>query len=156
MTIILAVLVGLLLLALSILSHFYAKKSRAHGWLKEDLKLELEAKAKLEKEIGVLRTSNRDSLKVWKAERQNLWAKARDAERHAQELQAFHLYNEKDLQHELAGAHALIELLLLSTPKGEILTQKYEVQRLFRDVALAAPKVNTPGSTKHPDAPFVF
>lgn len=113
-------------------------------------------KTKLEQEITVLRTSNRDSLKVWQSERRRLWAQARDAERHAQEMQAFHLYNEQDLQHELAGAHALIELLMMAIPKGEVLTQKYEVQRLFRSVALVAPKINTPGNTKYPDAPGIF
>jgi hypothetical protein len=110
----------------------------------------------LEKEITVLRESNRSSLKAWQTERRRLQAKIRASETHAQELQDFHLYNEQDLQHELAGTHALIELLMMAIPKGEVLTHKFEVQRLFRTVAEARPKINTPGCTKYPDKPGIF
>mgnify|MGYP004488629251 CR=1 FL=1 len=112
MTIIFALLAAIAIIALGIVARKYRLLKLDHNWLKEDLHLEEKRHKKtklqksfLEREIGVLRDSNRSSLKVWQSERQRLWAQARSAERHARDMQAFHLTNEHDLKHELAGAH---------------------------------------------------
>lgn len=161
MSIIFAAVAALALIALGIAVVKYRALKLKYGWLHEDYYLEQKAtkklklqKAALEKEINVLRTSNRDSLKVWQSERQRLWTQARDAERHGQELQEFHLHNEFSLQHELAGAHALIELLMATFPKDYAITPvPYEVQRIFAPVIEM--DQHRPASTKH-NNPHVF
>lgn len=161
MSIIFAAVAALAVVALGIAIMMYRALKIRHGWLKEDIYLEEKAtkklnlqKAALEKEINVLRTSNRDSLKVWQSERQRLSSQARDAERHGQELQAFHLRSEFSLQHELAGAHALIELLMGMLPRGyEPPTMTTEVQRVFTSVIEM--EQHRPASTKH-NNPHVF
>lgn len=161
MSIIFAAVAALAVVALGIAIMMYRALKIRHDWLQEDYYLELKAteklklqKAALEKEINVLRTSNRDSLKAWQSERQRLWTQARDAERHGQELQTFHLYNEHDLQHKLAGAHALIELLVGMLPRGyEPPTMTTEVQRVFTPVIEM--DQHRPASTKH-NNPHVF
>lgn len=96
-------------------------------------------KVKLEREINVLRRANRSAAKTWASERQRLWKQARDAERYAKHLQSFHLANEQELQHQLDGAHALIELLMMAVPKGGVITRSFEIQRLFRPLVEKKP-----------------
>lgn len=161
MTIIFAAVAALAVIALGIAIMKYRALKLRHVWLGEDIYLEKKdveklklQKAALEKEINVLRSSNRDSLRAWQTERQRLWTKARDAERHGQELQNFHLYNEHDLQHELAGAHALIELLMGMLPRGyEPPTMTSEVQRVFTPVIEM--EQHRPASTKY-NNPHIF
>lgn len=161
MIIILSVLLAVVIIAFGVVLRLYLNERRYHIFalsarhhLRLTAEKETTKRVMLEKEIGVLRSSNRDALKVWQSERRRLWAQARAAESHAREMQEFHLYNEHDLQHELAGAHALIELLMGMLPRGyEPPTMTSEVQRVFTPVIEM--EQHRPASTKH-NNPHVF
>lgn len=118
-------------------------ESRARKLNSREFKL-LCQKDELEREIRVLRESNRAGNKAAQAERRRLQARARDAELHAEELQCFHLQHEQDLQHELANAYALVEILMDRVPKGAVVTiDQFEAQRLFRPIIEAFPTPRT-------------
>lgn len=91
-----------------------------------------------------LRQNNRSATKVWSSERQRISARARSAETHAGIIQEFHRRNEAELQHQLAGAHGVIELLMATFPKDySVSPVPFEVQRIFRPVAqMATPDPN--------------
>lgn len=164
MTIFLSVLLAVFIVAFGVVLRLYLNERRYHAFAlsaRHHLRLaaekEVNKRVALEREIGVLRSSNRSSLKAWQAERRELWTKVRASERHAKEMQAFHLHNEQDLNHELAGAHALIELLMMAVPKGDVISHPHEVRRLFRPVSESRPKINRVGEgVKYPDAGFMF
>ena len=142
MTILLAIVAALAIIAFGIVLRLYLNERMhnefavsAAGHLGLQVKKEAGKREMLEKEITVLRNANRSATKVWSNERRRLWAQARDAERLASEMQEFHRHNEFSLQHELAGAHALIELLLEMAPKGAFeMPHVSEVRRLFTPV----------------------
>jgi len=142
LTILLVLLiVGLILSVLQLYKSI--RDRREHKLVVAERDKLLEQKAALEKEVGVLRESNRSALKVWQSERRRLWAQARDAEHHARDLQEFHLRNEQDLMHELASAHAMVELLMMAVPKGGVIAHPFEVRRIFRPIVqMAKPDTN--------------
>lgn len=149
MTIVFAIIAALALIGLGVAVMFYRRERLVHGFLTEDHQEVLLKKQALEQEIKVLRKANRDSLRVWQSERQRLWKQARDAERHAQDMQEFHLHNEKDLQHELASAYALMEILIDRVPKSvKVTIDRFEAQRIFRPIIDAFP---TPRMQANPD-----
>lgn len=147
MIIVLSILLAVVIVALGIVLRLYLNERRYHTYAlsaRHHLRLtaakETAKRVALEREIGVLRKTNRDSLKVWQSERQRLWVQARSAERHAKEMQEFHLHNQQDLEHELASAYALVELLLDKIPKNvEVKFCKFEMQRVFRPILEAFP-----------------
>lgn len=127
-TIILAIACGILLIALGIMIYLFIMIRQDEAWAREDLEVAEEA-------ISNLRSTNRSSLKVWQSERQRLQAQARSAERHARDLQEFHLRTEFELQYKLAGANAVIELLMETLPEEHAITPvPQEVARIFASV----------------------
>ena len=144
LTIIFAALAAVALIAAGVLYYLWSKASRELGWAKEDILSGHGRQAMLEQEIRVLRESNRSANKAWQSERRRLFSQARDAEKHSSSVQEFHLANEAELKHQLAGAHALIELLFDKIPKDvEVKICKFEAQRVFRPVIEAfAPKID--------------
>lgn len=158
MIIILSILLGLAIIAFGVVLRLYLNERVYHTFavsaahhLRLQAKKEKESREALEREMRVLRNANREANHAWQAERRRLWGERAHAVRHASELQEFHLYNEHDLQHELAGAHALIELLMEMLPKGytpPLMTA--EVMRVFAPVIAMdqhRPKKNT---SNHP------
>jgi hypothetical protein len=142
MTIIFAIVAALAIVAFGVVLMLYLNERRYHAYalstrhhLRLKVSKEKNKREALEKEITVLRDSNRSANKAWQSERRRLFAQARAAERHASEQQEFHLYNQRDLEHELASAYALIELLFDKIPKNvEIKFGRFETQRVFRPI----------------------
>lgn len=163
MTIIFAIIAAVAIIAFGILLALYLRLRQDYIWLDDDnrgnlkyiLKIEKQ-KESLEKEVTVLRRSNREGNVSARNERQKLYGRLRSAEAHAQSLQDFHLNNEQTLKHELAGAHALIEMLTMALPHAEVPTQTFEVQRLFRVVADAHPQNYPSARTKRAADLYVF
>lgn len=128
MTIFFAIIAALALIGLGVAILLLRRRNMEYDWLQEDYVATLEINQ-------TLRDNNRAASKSWRNERLRLWSEKRAAERHASDMQEFHLHNEFSLQHELAGAHALIELLLEMAPKGAFeIPHVSEVRRVFTPV----------------------
>lgn len=128
MTIFFAIIAALALIGLGVAILRLRRRNMEYDWLQEDYVATLEINQ-------TLRDNNRAASKSWQNERRRLWSEKRAAERHASDMQEFHLHNEFSLQHELAGAHALIELLLEMAPKGAFeIPHVSEVRRVFTPV----------------------
>lgn len=143
MTIFLAILAALALVGWGTAIRRLRQRNTEYGWLQKDYDTALEVNQ-------TLRANNRTAVETWQSERERLQARAESAERHAKELQDFHTVVELDLQHELDGAHALIELLMTFVPSGGDIARLHDVRRLFRLVGGARSKFNASEEDKNP------
>jgi hypothetical protein len=133
LTIILAFVAAAAIITSGLLYRNLRRRNWEYDMLSEDYTESLETNEQLRK-------NGRSATRVWSIESRRLRQQARDAERHAQDMQEFHLHNEQDLQHELSSIYGLVELLMLAVPKGGVIAHPHEVKRIFRPIIEAYPK----------------
>jgi hypothetical protein len=152
-TIIVSIIAASAIIVCGLLYKTLLEERSKHKALSQDHE-ELESENQgLRTDLNNLRMTNRVANKHASAESRRLRNELRAARTHAEEIQEFHLHNERELHRQLAGAHALIEMLLDRIPKTyQVAINHPEAHRLFAPLVEMTKKIDR---AEH-NQPFVF